>query len=172
MPTSTPNPGTTSAGCPQRYAVDGRAATFVEAEWYTTRNGRFAEVADPSRSGGVTMTIPGSGMRKDPATYLSFDLDVTNGGKFYVWLLGYGPDGSADSFSVQIDSGKTTVASLPRAGWGWKRTSGTFALASGAHSLLIKNREDGASVDQILLTSDARYTPAGLGNGSLTPRCG
>lgn len=171
-PTSAPTPGTTGAGCPQRYAVDGRAATFVEAERYTTRNGRFAEAADLSRSGGVTMTIPGSGMRKDPATYLSYDLDVTNGGKFYIWLLSYGPDDSADSFSVQIDSGKTTVASLPRDGWGWKRTSGTFVLSNGAHSLLIKNREDGASVDQILLTSDTRYKPVGSSNSSLIPRCG
>ncbi|MEP7190490.1 MAG: fibronectin type III domain-containing protein, partial [Roseiflexaceae bacterium] len=172
VPTSAPNPGTTGAGCPQRYAVDGRAATFVEAERYTARNGRFTEITDPSRSGGVAMTIPGSGMRKDLATYLSFDLDVTNGGKFYVWLLSYGPSSSADSFTVQIDSGKATVASLPRDGWAWKRTSGTFALSNGAHSLVIKNREDGASVDQILLTSDAHYTPAGFGNSPLTPRCG
>jgi hypothetical protein len=118
------------------------------------------------------MTIPGSGMHEDKATYLSFDLNVTNGGKFYVWLLSYGPDGSSDSFTVQFDNGKTTVVSLPRAGWGWKRTNSTFALANGAHTLLIKNREDGASVDRILLTRDERYTPADLGNGPLAPRCG
>jgi hypothetical protein len=38
--------------------------------------------------------------------------------------------------------------------------------------LLIKNREDGSSVDRILLTSNARYIPADLGNGLLAPRCG
>jgi hypothetical protein len=144
----------------------------VEAEQYSSRNGRFAEVADLSRSGGVAMTIPGSGMRNDKATYLSFNLDVTNGGQFYVWLLGYGPKSSADSFTVQFDTGATRVVSLTRDGWGWKRSSGTLAIANGAHTLLIKNREDGSSVDQLLLTSDERYTPAGFGNAPLVPRCG
>jgi hypothetical protein len=55
----------------------------------------------------VRGSTPGVGMTKDQATYLSFDLDVTNGGKFYVWLLGYGPDDSADSFTVQFDKGTT-----------------------------------------------------------------
>ena len=171
-PTNATGPSTTGAGCPHTYVVDGRTATVMEAEQYTSRNGRFAEVADLSRSGGVTMTIPGSGMRKDRATYLSFDLDVTNGGKVYIWLLGYGPDSSADSFTVQIDNGTTKMVSLPRTGWGWKRSSGRLALANGAHSLLIINREDGASVDRLLLTSDARYTPADLGNAPAAPRCG
>jgi hypothetical protein len=170
-PTSAPQPGPASAGCSRRYAVDGRAPTFVEAEQYTTRNGRFAEVADASRAGGMAMSIPGAGMRKDRATYLSFNLDVTNGGKFYVWLLGYGPDSSADSFTVQIDNGKTRVVNLPRAGWGWKRTSGTLMLAGGAHTLYIKNREDGSSVDRLLLTRDEHYTPADLGGAALAPVC-
>ena len=170
-PTSAPQPVADGSGCLRRYTVDGRAATFVEAEQYTSRNGRFAEVADPSRSGGVAMTIPGSGIHNDPATYLSFDLDMTNGGTFYVWLLGYGPDDSADSFTVQIDRGTTKVVSLPRTGWGWKRTNGTFALANGAHTLYIKNREDGSTVDRLLLTRDERYTPADPGGGALVPAC-
>ena len=110
-------------------------------------------------------------MRKDPATFVSFGLDVTNGGKIYVWLLGYGPDDNADSFTVQIDGGTTKVVSLPQAGWGWKRTSGTLTLANGVHTLLIKNREDGASVDRLLLTRDQHYTPASLGGAALVPVC-
>ncbi len=170
-PTSAPQPGATGSDCSRRYAIDGGAATFVEAEQYTTRNGRFAEVADASRGGGVAMTIPGSGMRKDRKTYLTYGLDVVAGGKFYIWLLGYGPDDSADSFTVQIDNGKTRVVNLPRAAWGWKRTRATLALADGAHTLYIKNREDGSSVDRLLLTSDERYTPADLGGAALVPVC-
>jgi hypothetical protein len=171
VPAPTSVPGSTGAGCPRRYTVDGSAAALIEAELYSTRNGRFVETTDATRGGGMAMTIPGIGMHKDRATYLSFDLDVTNGGKFYVWLLGYGPDDSADSFTVQFDKGKTKVVNLPRDGWGWKRISGTLALADGAHTLLIKNREDGSSVDRLVLTRDQRYTPADLGNGLLVPRC-
>ena len=44
-------------------------------------------------------------------------------------------------------------------------------LGNGAHTLLIKNREDGASVDRLVLTRDKRYTPAGLDGAALTPIC-
>jgi hypothetical protein len=171
-PTSPPAPDTAGAGgCPLRYELDGGVASVLEAEQYSARNGRFVEVLDASRSGGVAMSIPGSGMRKDRATYLTYSLEVRNGGKFYIWLLGYGPDDSADSFSVQIDNGKTRVVSLPRAGWGWKRTGGTLTLADGAHTLYLKNREDGASVDRLLLTRDKHDTPAGPGGVALAPQC-
>jgi hypothetical protein len=170
-PTSAPQPGNTGSGCSGRYMVDGHSAALIEAEQYTTRSGRFTQIADANRGGGAAMSIPGAGMRKDPATFLSFDLNVTNGGKVYVWLLGYGPDDNADSFTVQIDGGTTKSVSLPHDGWGWKRTSGTLTLANGAHTLLIKNREDGASVDRLLLTRDQHYTPAGLGGAALVPMC-
>jgi hypothetical protein len=86
-------------------------------------------------------------------------------------MLGYGSNDSADSFTVQIDSGTTKVVNLPRTGWGWKRTSGALALANGAHTLYIKNREDGSSIDRLLLTRDERYTPAGIGGAALAPAC-
>ena len=117
------------------------------------------------------MSIPGSGMRKDRATFLTYSLDVTNGGKFYIWLLGYGPDDSADSFWVQIDNGKTTRVNLAHTGWGWKRATGALTFGDGAHTLYIKNREDGASVDRLLLTRDKRYVPADLGGPALAPQC-
>src|SRR5262249_45151635 len=170
-PAGASQPGTTGAGCPRRYMLDGGAGAFLEAEQYSTRNGRFVEVLDTSRSGGGAMTIPGSGMHKDRATYLTYSLDVTNGGKIYILLLGYGPDDNADSFLVQVDNSKTTRVNLPRSGWGWKRTTGALMLGNGAHTLYIKNREDGASVDGLLLTRDEHYTPTDPGAPALAPQC-
>lgn len=115
------------------------------------------------------MSIPGSGMQNDAKTYLAFDLNVSSAGKFYVWLLGYGPDRSSDSFYIQADNGSKQQIALAKR-WSWKRSSSTLTLSQGAHSLKIVNREDGASVDMILLTTDAHYTPAGPG-AALTPTC-
>jgi hypothetical protein len=109
------------------------------------------------------MTIPGSGNRRDATTYLAFDLSVSDGGTFYVWLLGYGPTDSSDSFFVQADGGSNIAAHLARGKWDWKRADSTINLPSGAHTLKIKNREDGSSVDQILLTRDKGFVPAGFG---------
>jgi hypothetical protein len=117
------------------------------------------------------MRIPGSGTGNDPKTYLTFDLQVREGGTFSIWLLGYGPDDSTDSFFVQVDSGSSVQSNLSRGKWSWKRASSTITISNGAHTLKIKNREDGASVDKILLIKDKEYTPSGLGDTALAPRC-
>jgi hypothetical protein len=166
--TATPLPTTT--GCSPAYVIDGRATTFIEAEQNTSRSGRFVHIADVGRAGGVYMSIPGSGMQDDVKTYLAFNLNVSSAGNFYVWLLGYGPDGSSDSFYIQADNGSKKQIALTQNGWSWKRAGSTLALSQGVHTLKILNREDGASVDMLLLTTDAKYIPAGPGT-ALAPTC-
>ena len=117
------------------------------------------------------MAIPGSGMQKDAGTFLSFDLSVTAGTTFYVWLLGYGSDGSTDSFFVQADGGTLTAAVITQGSWQWKRVSGVLALADGQHTLTISDREDGARIDKLLLTKDKSYVPTSQGGTALTPQC-
>jgi hypothetical protein len=175
IPTSTPRPTPTSgpvtSGCGVVYAIDGGANTFIEAERSTHRGGRFQEISDSSRSAGAYMAIPGSGMQKDAGTFLSFDLSVTGGTTFYVWLLGYGSDGSTDSFFVQADGGTLTAAVITQGSWKWKRVSGVLALADGQHTLKISDREDGARIDKLLLTQNKSYVPTGQGGAALTPQC-
>jgi hypothetical protein len=36
-----------------------------------------------------------------------------------------------------------------------------YELSAGEHSIRFQNREDGARLDQFLLTNNMRYTPAG-----------
>jgi hypothetical protein len=55
--------------------------------------------------------------------------------------------------------------------WGWKRLSSTFKLSDGPHTLMLKHRENGASADQLLLTRDREYAPAGLGDPALAAVC-
>jgi hypothetical protein len=171
--TTTPPPASPTAPtqCSPVFALDGGANTFIEAEGFAKRGGSFNQVADAGRSNGAYMTIPGSGMRRDSNTYLTFNLAVTRGGTFYVWLLGYGPDGNSDSFFLQADDGPTLQANITQKSWGWKRMSSTLALGDGLHVLRISDREDGARVDKLLLTRDKGYTPSGLGGATPAPQC-
>lgn len=173
--TRTPTPLPTTPPSPPRkgcaYIVDGQAETFIESELFSSRSGRFTRLEDSKRSKGMYMAIPGDGMHEDPGTFLTFEIDVTKGGRFSVWLLGYGREGSGDSFFVQVGKGTQVSAHLSNDEWGWKEASKSISLEQGRHSFKIKNREDGARVDKILLTTDHDYTPTGMGATALKPTC-
>ena len=170
-PTSIPAPVPPSAPAACVYAVDGAAASYIEAEQHSSASGSFQRLADAARSGGAAMLVPGSGMRQDPNTALAFTVNVRNGGTTYVWLLGYGKDGATDSFFVKVDDGAAVQANLVQGKWGWKKISSSVALSDGLHTLRITNREDGAHVDKILLTRDKNVTPSNLGGTALAPQC-
>lgn len=167
--TATATTGAEPVSCDGAYLIDGSATTLIEAEVYSNISGRFTQMADGNRSGGLYMNIPGKGTTEDPNTFLAYNINVSNGGKFYVWLLGYGPDGSSDSFFAQVDASSLVQATLTQGKWGWKRVGSTLSITSGGHQLLIKNREDGASVDKIVLTKDSNYVPSDLGGSAQVP---
>lgn len=171
-PTSTPvpNPNPSLPGC-GAYTVAGNTTTAIEAELYASLSGRFARIADGSRSGGAYMQIPGRGMAQDPNTFLSFDLSVSGGGAFYVWLLGTGADSSSDSFFLQLDAAAPVQANLIQGHWGWKKVGTTLQIGDGLHSFKVKNRENGANIDKIILTKDKSFVPTGLGVSALAPQC-
>ena len=110
------------------------------------------------------MTIAGNGMHEDVGTFVSYTLNVDGDDSYYIWLLGSGANGSSDSFYVQIDGGPLVEAVVPTGGWAWHEVSDELDIGSGAHTLRIVNREDGASVDKIALTADGDYEPRGLGD--------
>ncbi len=100
---------------------------------------------------------------------MKYDLEVTNGGTFNVYLLSTGPDGSSDSFNVAIDSGTDAQVTTGSSGtWAWKKAGSSLSLSTGTHTLYVKVREDGAKVDRIYL-SKTSSTPTGLGGTALTP---
>ncbi|MFN8568726.1 MAG: right-handed parallel beta-helix repeat-containing protein [Kouleothrix sp.] len=158
-------------GCTPMYAVDGGAGAFIEAENAMVRAGSFALFEQAGRSGQAYVATPGSGTSQDRGNYLSFDLRVRGGGKFYIWLLGYGPSASADSFYVQADGRTRVQANLVQKAWGWKRAGRTITLGDGVHTLRIISREDGARLDKLLLTKERSVVPAELGGPALAAQC-
>lgn len=151
------------------YNIDGNTDSYFEAENYTSLVGTFRSVSDASRSNGQYMDTP-NGSGNSNTNYLTYELDVTNGGTFSIYMLSTGPDGSSDSFWVSVDGGTDNQLVTGSSGaWQWKKSGSTLSLPTGTHTLYVKVREDGAQADKILLSKSGSLSPSGFGGTSLTP---
>src|SRR5207247_7743789 len=118
-------------------------------------DGPFVTVSNGASSGGAHVQVTeGSGSHAivpDEGKVMWYDVEVTSGGSFFLWLLGNGPDGGSDSFWASVDGTPDVQIALPAASWGWVQAATPLALATGRHTLKIKVREDGALADKLLL---------------------
>jgi hypothetical protein len=105
---------------------------------------------------------------------LSYPVKFTTTGTYYVWLRGIGPSANDDSCHVGVDGG--ALATSDRiTGFGtslsWTRSTidgppATLQVtAPGYRDIDVWMREDGLSIDKILLTKNANYWPWGNGPG-------
>ncbi|GEM_PF-3459583 len=110
--------------------------------------------------------------RLDEAPELTYSVTFDSAGTYYIWMRGYGPNGSDDSAYVGLDgtlltnAGGMTFGNPSWSGSTW--TGGTFRIEftiteAGTHTINLWPREDGISIDKILITDDINYTPTGLG---------
>lgn len=101
---------------------------------------------------------------------LQYDLGLTITGTYTVWLRGYAPNAAGDSVYVGMDGlqiGNTAyVSNYPPRTWAWGQNLVensqplTFTIESpGVHTLSLWVREDGFSLDQIVLTTDDSFAP-------------
>jgi uncharacterized repeat protein (TIGR01451 family) len=168
---SNPVAFTVTRACVPIFGIDGTRDNYLEAEFTSANAGtRFTDGSDSARSGGAyKLTAQGAGNFSTAGTspdHLVYELNVTSGGTFNVWLLASGPDTSSDSFWVNADTGTdVSVNNIPSA-WTWVKSPSTVSLATGRHTLRLKLREDGARVDKVLVTK-LNTTPSGLGGGAL-----
>lgn len=109
-----------------------------------------------------------NGSSDSETNYVKYNLEVTNGGSFYIFLLSQGPDSSSDSFNLAVDGGSSKQVTTGSSSWAWKKPSSSISLSTGSHTLYIKVREDGAKVDKIAI-SKSSSTPSGLGGTALVP---
>lgn len=96
----------------------------------------------------------------------SYDVSITTGGTYSVWVRVSAPDGAGNSVFVGSDGtqlGTGFISGGGSSGFSWHRHATTLALAPGAHVIELRRREDGHRVDRILLTTDADYVPGGVG---------
>jgi hypothetical protein len=90
-----------------------------------------------------------------------------------IWGRIIAPDWNADSFFVSVDGGAFTRWNLPGStAWSWDLVNSydlntgarlvdplLFSLSAGSHTLVIRQREDGAKLDQLIITTDRQFVP-------------
>ncbi len=94
-------------------------------------------------------------------------------GTYYVWARGYATDFGGDSIHVglngQAQASADRMSYLPLDSWSWFNETMDDVIATievpsaGVHTLNLWMREDGMSVDRLLLTDDAGLSPSGNG---------
>lgn len=96
---------------------------------------------------------------------LVFDIDEP--GDYMLWGRAYWLSECNSSFSMSIDDslpftfGKDATFNV----WHWVKAPPRLkmlTLSKGPHRLVIKNRQDGVKLDQVLLVLDKSYVPVGV----------
>lgn len=156
------------------YGINGAVDSYIEAEGSSRRAPPFQQVTDATRSGGAFMqadpasasntTVPNEGQ------VLWYDIDVSSGGSFFMWLLGNGPDASSDTFYVSVDGNADQSVTVPASAWGWVRAATAVNIPSGKHTMKIKARERGSQVDKLRLTKSSSTAPP-AGDGATALAC-
>jgi len=126
----------------------------------------MAIASDQNASGGQFINT--STFDSGSATYA---VDIPSSGDYIIWCRVRSPDGGADSFYVSVDGGAEAVYATAEDSWTntWQWTAvndiatgpaaRTFQLAAGRHNIVFRGREEGTSLDQILITNDPNYVP-------------
>jgi hypothetical protein len=110
---------------------------------------------------------------------LDYRVNFKETGTFYVWVRGLGPD-DGNSVHVGIDGTPSTNAEKVQFGgsgttsWMWVGTNRSGARATinvsatGPRTVNVWMREDGVSIDKIVLTKSSTFTPTGTGPAAST----
>jgi hypothetical protein len=164
--------------------VEQNGTVVIEAENFTDNTPRSAHhwdlISNSQASGQAVMRANpnlGQFINNDYATTspeLRYPVKFSTSGTYYVWIRGFGATANDDSVHAGIDG--TAVASADRitgfgAGLTWSRTtmdgpSATLGVTQpGYRDINVWMREDGFSIDKIILTTNANFYPWGNGPG-------
>ena len=132
-----------------------------------------------SREGKTGMVVPNAGQNYSSnftttAPELQYQVDFTNLGTYYVWILGSAPNNGGDTLYIGLDG-------VPGSGYNYLDSNESFntlawfnsanpsgatpslnVTSPGPHTINIWTREDGFELYQILLTQDPGYDPRTL----------
>ena len=155
------------------FQPDGNGDFVMEAEHDTSIVGSIDDwtaITDSSASGGgsnnAMQSLPNDGTAyatfDSSAAHLDYLINVPTGGNYYVHIRDYGATSSDDSVYVSIDDGSTTQTVTAGRTLDWKSSPGTLAIASGLHTVTVWDREDGAEIDKIVVSTSST-PPTGTG---------
>lgn len=127
--------------------------------------------SDSAASQGQFIDVPNGAGSGGEAVYT---FQVPAAGTYTFWGRVQFINSNDDSFFLSIDGGADEYYwAAAASGWQWRKHPGnTFTLSAGTHSLVVREREDGARLDKMLLTPDPAYTPSGMGGVPRAPFLG
>jgi len=160
-PSITPTPTVTPTSTPfqlvswQQEAEHGTVATP-----FAVKAGMGASACAYVYSEATSYDAPGVGS-------LSFDVQVSVPGEYYVWTRAMGLGWNNKSFFVSMDGGAPSVDRIPQADgqwdWVWQQfDENPITLTAGTHALCFAGREAGARLDYVVLTNDPAFVPPDL----------
>ncbi|MBX2824430.1 MAG: putative Ig domain-containing protein [Gammaproteobacteria bacterium] len=130
-------------------------------------------VTDSDASGTVAMqALPDSGLRRSSianSPRLNFRVRFEEAGTYYLWFRGLGVS-NGDSVHIGIN-GRAAQSGINLTlpfDWGWSNENGSSAAIidvpdSGVQTISVWMREDGVSIDKLLLTQDEDFEPTAEG---------
>jgi len=160
-PSITPTPTATPTSTPfqlvswQQEAEHGTIATPL-----AVKAGMGASACAYVYSQATAYDAPGVGN-------LSFDIQVSVPGEYYVWTRAMGLGWNNQSFFVSVDGGAPSVDRIPQIDgqwdWIWQQfDENPISLDTGMHTLGFAGREANARLDYVVLTNDPAYVPPDL----------
>ncbi len=156
----------------------------IEAESFSANiprgGGSWVSRTTPTGYGGTSAMVsePNTGAvfqnkYATRAPELKYEVNFATTGTYQVWLRGH-VDGTADnSVHVGLDGAETASSDklvVSAYGvWTWHKSTMDGPVATvnvttvGVHTIHVWVREDGYRLDRLLLTTDAAFTPTGIG---------
>lgn len=116
-------------------------------------------------SGGKYLEVPqGAGDGKKIGGKAKYSIELKQGGTYYFWIRAWWIDSCGNSFGVIFDDKPPFTCGQDGTykKWHWVKSKLRLKLKAGKHDLVLTNREDGARVDQILLTNDKSFVPVDI----------
>ncbi|MCD0462424.1 endo-1,4-beta-xylanase [Roseiconus lacunae] len=139
--------------------LDGANVETLTFEAEAMNPGSDWQIKEDTKASGEKYVIINDGLNSTEAvpqnenSSLSISVTTTKDAKYYVHARVNCPTADDDSFWLKIDdSDFAAVNGLTTNGWQWVKLT-TAVLKPGSHSIVIKHREDGAMLDQILVTT-------------------
>ncbi len=141
----------------------------IEAEDARGMNAPFVIRRDERASGGMSVGIPDkteTGRDAKPPEVVGsvrYSLTLEKDGKYAFWVRKWWMDGCGNSVKLSVDD--LPAYQVGEDGtylyWDWIKMPIDLELKAGEHTMDIHNNEDGVWLDQIVVTDDLQYVPAG-----------
>lgn len=142
------------------------AKVVVEGEHYYKIKPSMAKASSQVASGKAYVHIPlqrphGTEEGKPSDTgYAYYKVQIPATGTYNFWGRAHWYDGCGNSFFLKVDDKPAVVFGNDGTYQRWHWVRGVrLNLSAGVHTFRIQNREDGAKLDQFMLTTSTRYVP-------------